>query len=1005
MSTETERVGEEHSNSAIELLQRWYYVPVIALTMLFMLWTRLQSYDNVAMSDGEPRLSAVDSWYHWRTVQWTAENYPYTMPFEIWTSFPTGRYVGQFGTLFDQLIVTAAMIVGLGDPSTETLYIVAIISVPVMAALVALPVFFIGRRLGGTLGGLVAIIVLALSRGQFLSRSTVGQLQHHVAEVLFMAIAVLAMMVALRVATREKPIWELVSNKEWEAIREPAKYSALAGIAICLYLWVWPSGVVLLGIFGVFFAVQLCLDFVRGRSPDHIAFVGVISMAMPAVFMLVMLENPTFTSTTSFGLLQPSVAIIVAVGCVFMAWLARQWDAQAIERNYYPVAIVGLIVATFVGMALVLPDLFGTIIDNVFRRILPFGSATTDATISEAQRPDNFANHVFNEFGAAFFTMLGGLAFLLLRPLFGREWRTEYTLIVVWTLFLTSMAATQIRFAYYLVLAVAVLNAVFVADIARLLQIDFHGSAQQIREIETYQVIAIFLVVMMLFMPLLPPIAGPGATAWDRGAAANPSGDAVVWDESTQWMLESTPESGNWAGAGNQSQLEYYGTYEYPDDGDYDYPVGAYGVMSWWDYGHLITTNAERMPHSNPFQSNARSSSWYLLAQEEAHGEAILDGVAADVPVVNRPLEEIEADLEGESGHEEIRYVMIDDQMAGGKFSAITEWTETEYEQYAESDMANVEGQELEVSTTNEQYRNTMLASLYLDDAEGMEHYRLVHESNWFSIVGSEIHVLPNGQAFDITASSERFGAPTGYNEQIQNIDAMLEGASAANEATLFQQNYQIEGMLTTQYVYNAEVVSSVKTFERVDGATISGTVDGEVGDADRVYAQVELETNAGRTFTYTQQAEVNEDGTYELTVPYATDNTLGPDDGYADSAVTATDNAEYEVFVGTPEDGEIEREYLGTTDVPETAVVDGETIELVLEPGDGEVVPDPDAEPEPPEADPDADDEGVGEEDGETDADDANDSDDETEDANGNETDDNTTDARTPMIALEPTR
>ncbi|WP_252698654.1 oligosaccharyl transferase, archaeosortase A system-associated [Natronosalvus vescus] len=1004
MSTDTERVESETTVSTLETLERWYHVPVLGLVMLFMLWTRLQSYDRVAMADGEPRLSAVDSWYHWRTVQWTAENYPYTMPFDIWTSFPTGRYVGQFGTLFDQLIVTAAMIVGLGSPSTETLYTVAIVAVPVMAALVALPVFFIGRRLGGTLGGLVAVVVLALSRGQFLSRSTVGQLQHHVAEVLFMAIAVLAMMVALRVAEQDRPIWELVEARDWDTLRRPTIYSALAGFATGLYIWVWPPGVVLVGIFGTFFVVSLCVQYLRGRSPDHLAFVAAVSMGVTTIMTLALLEEPG-SSPTSFSYIQPLTAGVVAIGAVFMAWLARQWDGRSLQREYYPAAIVGIMGASLLVMAVVLPDIFNTILDNLYRRLIPFGATATDATISEAQRPDNFANHVFNEFGAAFFTMLGGLAFLLIRPLFGREWRTEYTLIVVWTLFLTSMAATQIRFAYYLVLAVAVLNAVFVADIARLLQIDFHGSAQQIREIETYQVIAIFLVVMMLFMPLLPPIAGPGATAWDRGAAANPSGDAVVWDESTQWMLESTPESGNWAGAGNQSQLEYYGTYEYPDDGDYDYPVGAYGVMSWWDYGHLITTNAERMPHSNPFQSNARSSSWYLLAQEEAHGEAILDGVAADVPVVNRPLEQIEADLEGESGHEEIRYVMIDDQMAGGKFSAITEWTETEYEQYAESDMANVEGQELEVSTTNEQYRNTMLASLYLDDAEGMEHYRLVHESNWFSIVGSEIHVLPNGQAFDITVSSERFGAPTGYNEQIQNIDAMLEGASAANEATLFQQNYQIEGMLTTQYVYNAEVVSSVKTFERVDGATISGIVDGEVGDADRVYAQVELETNAGRTFTYTQQAEVNEDGTYELTVPYATDNTLGPDDGYADSAVTATDNAEYEVFVGTPEDGEIEREYLGTTDVPETAVVDGETIELVLEPGDGEVVPDPDAEPEPPEADPDANDEGVGEEDGETDADDANDSDDETENANDNETDNNTTDARTPMIALEPTR
>ncbi|MFP9059025.1 oligosaccharyl transferase, archaeosortase A system-associated [Natrialbaceae archaeon A-chndr2] len=942
MSTETERVEEETSTSAIEHLQRWYHLPVIALSMVFILWVRLQSYDDVAMNDGQARLSAVDSWYHWRTVQWTAENYPYTMPFEIWTSFPTGRYVGQFGTLFDQIIVTVAMVIGLGNPSTELLYTVAIVSVPVMAALVAIPVFFIGRRLGGTIGGLVSVVLLALTPGQFLSRSTVGQLQHHVAEVLFMAIAILAMMVALRVAEREQPIWELVSNQEWDLIKRPLVYSVLAGLSISLYLWVWPSGVVLLGILGVFFAVQLCLDFVRGRSPDHLAFVGAISMAIPALFMLIMLENPTFTSTTSFGLLQPSVAFIVAVGCVFIAWFARQWEKQGIDRSYYPVAIAGLILATFVGMTVVLPDLFATIIDNISRRVIPFGGSGTDATISEAQRPDNFGQHVFNEFGAAFFTMLGGLAFLLLRPLFGREFRAEHTLIIVWALFLTSMAATQIRFAYYLVLAVAVLNAVFVADIARLLNLDFQRSAQSIRDVETYQVIAIFLVVMMLFMPLLPPIAAQGSTAWERGAQAGPSGDAMVWQESTDWMLESTPEPGNWAGAGHQDELEYYGTYEYPEGGDYDYPEGAYGVMSWWDYGHLITTNAERMPHSNPFQSNARSSSWYLQAGDEAHGEAILDGISAGVSVTDRSADEIRSDID-EPGHEDVQYVMIDDQMAGGKFSAIATWSGPGMSAYETAEPVSVMGTEIEATTTNEAYEDTMLASLYLEDAEGMEHYRLVHESSTYSIVGSQILVLPNGQAVDISTGSERFAAG-GYTDAVAEAEQQFEMAEATDQALLLNSQYPFQGFMTQQYVHNAQVVSAVKTFERVEGATITGTAPG-VADGETVYAQVELETEPGRTFTYTQQATV-ENEAFELTVPYATDNELGPEDGYSDSAVEALDD-EYTIFVGSPEDGEIEREYIGTTDVSELAVVEGETLEVTLEEGDGEVVPDPDAEPD----------------------------------------------------------
>ncbi len=98
MSTDTENVEESTETSALEALDEWYHIPVLGAVMLFMVWVRTQAYENVAMVDGNPRLGGVDSWYHWRTVQWTAENYPYTMPYDIWTSFPTGRYVGQFGT-------------------------------------------------------------------------------------------------------------------------------------------------------------------------------------------------------------------------------------------------------------------------------------------------------------------------------------------------------------------------------------------------------------------------------------------------------------------------------------------------------------------------------------------------------------------------------------------------------------------------------------------------------------------------------------------------------------------------------------------------------------------------------------------------------------------------------------------------------------------------------------------------------------------------------------------
>ncbi|MFC7115397.1 hypothetical protein ACFQH2_11195 [Natronoarchaeum sp. GCM10025703] len=156
-----------------------------------------------------------------------------------------------------------------------------------------------------------------------------------------------------------------------------------------------------------------------------------------------------------------------------------------------------------------------------------------------------------------------------------------------------------------------------------------------------------------------------------------------------------------------------------------------------------------------------------------------------------------------------------------------------------------------------------------------------------------------------------------------------------------WQQASQYTEQLETQE--NRALVSSVKTYERVDGATITG----DAAAGEDVVVALPLESDTGRPFTYVQSAEAGENGTFEITVPYATDDQLGPEDGYTDSAVTATDD--YTVLVGDEldaaavssapiENGEIDLSELdadvrttGTTDVPEPAIYDGDerTVDL----------------------------------------------------------------------------
>ncbi|WP_292388506.1 oligosaccharyl transferase, archaeosortase A system-associated [Methanosarcina sp. UBA5] len=65
---------------------------------------------------------------------------------------------------------------------------------------------------------------------------------------------------------------------------------------------------------------------------------------------------------------------------------------------------------------------------------------------------------------------------------------------------------------------------------------------------------------------------------------------------------------------------------------------------------------------------------------------------------------------------------------------------------------------------------------------------------------------------------------------------------------------------------------SDVKIFEFVPGARLSGTAD----PGQNITATLELSSNTGRKFTYQNEAVSDKNGSFEITVPYSTENTAG---------------------------------------------------------------------------------------------------------------------------------
>jgi len=976
MSLRTES-DEDVSQSVLDTFEEWYPVPALLVLVGFMLWVRQQAYDNFVSADGEVLFSGNDAWYHLREVNYTVRNWPSTMPFDPWTYFPFGTSVGQFGTLYDQLVATAALIVGLGSPSSELVAKTLLLAPAVFGALTAIPVYLIGKRLGGRVAGLFGAAILALLPGLFLQRTLVGVADHNGVEPFFQAFAVVGMLAAVEVAEEDLPIWELVADRDREALRRPTIWAALGGFAVAMYMWVWPPGVLLVGIIGVFTLIKVSADVRRGESPEPVVYAVSVAMLVTAVLMIVPFTSVGF-QPTQFSLVQPGLALAVAGGGVFLAWLARQWEARDLDSDLYPLAVLGLVLLGFVGLALVARPVFQLIQTNLLR-IVGFSTGAQARTIGEAQpylAPNNLrrlgfvtssgsvdrVGRLLADYGFTFFTAAAAAIWMLAKPLYREgetlhvgyivggiaivgllflvpgvpngigsalgtngqlvglvvvaaivvgaillvEVETTHVFVLTWAAFVTSAAFTQLRFHYYLAVVVAVLNAYLLAETLRF--VDLQSLEDVVSGVEAYQVIAVLVVIMVVAAPVLLVPINVRATgnadfdesdqAWVAGQQ-NAPGNIQRWQGTFDWMQENTPAEGRMGGA--NSELDYYGSYQRTDD--FDYPEGTYGVQSWWDYGHWITVQGERIPNANPFQQGATTAANFLLAPNETAAENVLRSQSTE--------------------GNETRYVMVDWQMAtpGSKFGAPVVFYDA-----ANVNQSTFYGPVYSSRETNYQnnfdlrtqrYYDSLMVRLYEYHGSAKEPAPIVvdwdeervtdpRSGNQFtirsappgneSLIKTDFENVSEAREFVREDGSSQVGGigpfPSERVPALEHYRLVKVSNSSALQAGGYVQ--YLRSVLRTTGIpsYRALFETQpqwVKTFERVPGAKIRGS-NAPPDSTVTAIAQFRVPTT-NETFQYRQQAETNADGEFTMILPYATTgyDEYGPENGYTNVSVRST--------------------------------------------------------------------------------------------------------------------
>ncbi len=807
---------------------------ILLIFILVSLW--LRSIQSASLTDGGiVRLFENDPWYNMRQIEVMLHNFPQYNWFDPMTAYPRGKLI-DWGPLFPLMTASFCLITGAAS-RLEIMYMAS--WVPVLLGITMIPVMYVlGRILYGWKTGLVAAGVIAVVSGEYFYRSSFGFVDHHIAEVLFSALFFLVYIYALRY-TQQHPI----HFDNLQSIRIPAILSLVAGIVFLAGLFVMPTFILFAFIIGVYTLVQYLWDFYHARTSEYLLLINTVT------FSLVTVVYALFWPKNGVQLFQYSVTLAYAFlmlvgGTIILYFLSGRLKGS---RWYFPLSIAGIAVILVVVIAIFTPSLYSTMASN-FWAFFSQSFQTTPIIELEAWS----IGRAWSSFNVGLILMAGGIAALVLLVI--RNHRTDHLFVLVWSIIILVSTILHVRYEYLVGVVVALTSAFAVGfvldyagkygfpDIAGALN-RFSGkenaegkersqkssrkkredrrpgraakdASQQAKALAslTFGILLIFSIVSMY---------GDYQSGQEAGSMVIPDN----WVDVLGWMNGHTPDPG----------VNYFGSY---DKATWKYPPESYGVMSWWDYGHWITFLAKRIPNSNPFQDNVigrNSSTRFFLGENEEAATRIAQILGS-------------------------RFVITDFKMADTKFQGIVQW----------SNRSRIEGY----------YTKSFLVPSQ-KGAGGYEQVTLLEQPYYLTMVSRLQHLdgsmTEPGKVYYIEYSDR--GQPFPVISTIQIMDAAMaiekleqynRNATAGTKATVAGDDFtappeRVPALHQYRLVYestagqvtgNTSGENSVKVFERVKGAHISG----------EGILELPLVTNEGRKFVYRQQSENG-----EFIVPYST--------------------------------------------------------------------------------------------------------------------------------------
>lgn len=759
-----------------------------------------------------------DSLYLLRQVESLLANFPAYSTFDPMTFFPYGSRV-NWGPVFAFFVTGACLITGAG--SREEVARTAVLVGPLLATLLVPFVFLAGRKLGGWLCGMTAALFIAIMPGNFFGVTSFGVIDHHVAEALFGLIFFLCYLWALSEQQKSDSTRSFPGTPRFLAV------SFLSGAVFVAGFLNMPTMVVFALVIAVFTLIQAGFDTWSGRDLLPLVILNTVVFGCALAGSLFYLREPGTFLLTYYSLGHPVVYGLIIAGSLALYLLNRALTGK--PRFWYPLFVLILLAGGCILAVIFQPHLVMMATNALMEG---FGQKTFAVTVIEA-RPLGPAT-LWSTYQSGLLLFLGGIA-LLMQEVWKKRQPVSH-LCLVWAVILLVMTLQHGRYEYLLAAPFSLCAGYCVSRVVDLHNAGLgpsplrdtkktsgHRKAKPVRR--GYSGAPVRWQEYLFWLTIVLSVVFVGASVWSEIHAAPPVFPSG-WKGTLEWVGTHTPDPG----------VEYDRVYS---EKEFHYPKSAYGIMSWWDYGHMITFFPKRIPNTNPFQEGLKGRAgapFFFMAENETAATRVLDRAGS-------------------------RYVITDFTMVSSTFWAVCTWydpvnTTQPYILELSGKGASGPGSYQTVPFLTPAFFGTALVRLHLFDGSSITP-GLVDYVEFGNDTERTYRAPPI--RFIKTIPWDEKGIPPAQNHPapvtmtgLLSRD-YLNSSESYSALTHFRLVYESPEVAYTSAGRN---VSQVKIFEYVKGARIPG--NGTVS--------IELVTNTGRRFTFTEESR---DGSF--TLPYAT--------------------------------------------------------------------------------------------------------------------------------------